>query len=205
MKDLEYLGDWQDPIVPDPGAIAMFLEVLEQKSAGEFRNVDTAEFITALRVAFKHLGDEEYFSDVGRSLVVRQLCHAMLTALDLKVNIAFEEMFDLDSFDLAVIHEVMIFRDGGSLQLQAKTSRGEDVNLFLQVAWNADDSVRYNVLYPCEYYDLMYHRPIPKNSPADVAILRALDALVIQLGAEAADKIKLSAFIAAVRERDDTH
>ena len=169
MKDtLDAFGNWQNPDqVIDQATVGRFLDQLVETTSS-----DSPAFpiLRAIRAQFDTLSREEYFSEIGRRLVFRHLAEAMEAGRSVNACRRLEDLLDPATDKILEIVHADLYRDGGSRFLVLNTTAGE-IFLLLPVELTDDDASSYSQLFPCDFPDLPYFLPIPKDSAAESFLL----------------------------------
>lgn len=199
---LDRLGTWQDEkhsitqeLFPE------FIELLIKQSSQNHRPADVHTYLRAVAVAMEKLSKEEYFSEQGKKLQLRQFVESLFLALETEVDIGFSDMYDLSNFEIKSIEWVDIYRDGGSLGLIANINQKPSrLELFLQVANHGG----YTYLYPCGPDKTKIYEPIVRDSMEDLILLEELQKHEIQNSTNnetSFDPSRLAEFLLAMAKR----
>lgn len=174
---LDELGNWEHSI-PDnrPTSIQFFLDGLAQT----YHSTENGRFLKNLAYQYERLGSEEYTSERGKALTGRHLCEALLNAASCDAIKSFQTEISQAMFRVKSIEEILIYRDGGSLEMLLLLESGSSSYLFLQIAHAAVDLERpsYFRLYPCEGFRFRQFEPVAKGSPEDNHIASEIDSAI---------------------------
>ena len=198
---LNILGSWTKPsITPNQETVQAFLDEIARNTQPM-----SQQFIwnRAVAASFATLTRKEYFSEIGRKLLVRQLAEAILLAPDIDACQTLEGIITPEKLSFATILTQDIYRDGGSLEICALLSDKTSLTLFLQIGPNAEKP--HGKLYPCDPSKVREFLPIPKHSYMERWITIELERCIRECLVSPQVQINdLKVFLHALAERVDS-